>query len=56
MIFKDSVELNKKEKDKPAFKTTYNRAREVRLTVLKVEGGVLPGFRVWGGKAGFRES
>jgi hypothetical protein len=30
MIFKDSAKINKKEKDKIAFKTAYNRAREVR--------------------------
>jgi hypothetical protein len=30
MIFKDSTEINKKEKDKTAFKTAYNRVREVR--------------------------
>ena len=56
MIFKDSAEINKKEKDKTAFKTAYNRARKVRWTVLKVEGGVLPGFKVQGGKADFREN
>ena len=56
MIFKDSVEINKKEKDKTAFKTAYNRVREVKWTVLKVEGGVLSGFGVQGGKADFRES
>jgi hypothetical protein len=31
-------------------------AREVRRTVLKVEGGVLPGFEVQGEKTDFRES
>ena len=45
-FFKDSTEINKKEKNKTAFKTAYNRAREVRWTVLKVEGGVLSGFGV----------
>ena len=30
MIFKDSAEINKKEKDKTTFKTAYNRVREVR--------------------------
>jgi hypothetical protein len=30
MIFKDSDEINKKEKDKIVFKTAYNMAREVR--------------------------
>ena len=45
-----------KKKDKTAFKTAYNRAREVRWTVLKVKGGVLPGFRVQGGKTDFRKS
>ena len=29
-FFKDLAEINKKEKDKTAFKTAYNRAREVR--------------------------
>jgi hypothetical protein len=29
-FFKDSAEINKKEKDKTAFKTAYYRAREVR--------------------------
>ena len=48
----DSVKINKKEKDK----TAYNRAREVRWTVLKVEGDVLPGFKVWSGKSDFDES
>jgi hypothetical protein len=55
-FFKDSTEINKKENDKIAFKTAYNKAREVRWTVLKVEEGVLPGFRVQGGKTDFRES
>jgi hypothetical protein len=30
LFFKDSAKINKKEKDKTAFKTVYNRAREVR--------------------------
>jgi hypothetical protein len=30
MIFKDSDEINKKEKDKIVFKNAYNMAREVR--------------------------
>ena len=55
-FFKDFAEINKKEKDKTAFKTAYNRAREVRWTVLKVEIGVLPGFRVKEGKIDFCES
>ena len=55
-FFKDLAEINKKEKDKTVFKVTYNRAREVRWTVLKVEGGVLSDFGVLGGKADFRES
>jgi len=38
--------FDKKEKDKTVFKTAYNKASEVRWTVLKVEEGVLPGFRV----------
>ena len=46
MIFKDSAKINKKEKDKTAFKTAYNRVREVTLTILKVEGGVLLDFGV----------
>jgi hypothetical protein len=29
-FFKDSAEINKKEKDKTVFKTAYNRVREVR--------------------------
>jgi len=53
-FFKDSAEINKK--DKTAFKTAYNRTREVRWTVLKVEGGVLPDFEVQEGKTDFRES
>ena len=28
--FKDSAKINKKEKDKTAFKTAYNRVREVK--------------------------
>ena len=48
-FFKDSAEINKKEKDKTAFKTAYNRAREVRWTVLKVKRCVLPCFGVQGG-------
>jgi hypothetical protein len=30
LFFKDSAEINKNEKDKIAFKTAYNRIREVR--------------------------
>jgi hypothetical protein len=45
-FLKDSVEINIKEKDKTTFKTAYNRARDVRWTVLKAERGVLPGFGV----------
>ena len=56
MIFKDYDEINKKEKDKTAFKTAYNRVREVRCTVLKVEGGILSGFGFQGGKADFCKS
>jgi hypothetical protein len=55
-FFKDSTEINKKEKDKTAIKTAYNEAREVRWTILKVEECVLPGFGVQRGKADFRES
>ena len=55
-FFKDSAEINKKEKDKTTFETTYNRAREVRWTVLKVERGVLSDFGVQGGKMYFCES
>jgi hypothetical protein len=29
-FFKDSAKINKKEKDKPAFKTAYNRDKEAR--------------------------
>ena len=56
MIFKDSVEINKKEKDKTAFKTAYSRVREVRWMVLKVKEGVLPDFKVQIEKTDFRES
>ena len=56
MIFKDLAKINRKEKDKIAFKTAYNRAKEVRWMVLKVDGGVLPDFRVQGGKTDFRET
>ena len=45
-FFKDSAKINKKEKDKTAFKTAYNKAREVKWTVLKIEEGVLPDFEV----------
>jgi hypothetical protein len=45
-FFKDWAEINKKEKDKTASKTAYNRVREVKHTVSKVEGGDLPSFRV----------
>ena len=55
-FFKDSAEINKKEKDKTAFKPAYNRAREVIWTVLKVEEGVLPGFKVQEGKTDFHKS
>ena len=55
-FYKDSAEINKKEKDKTAFKTAYNRVREVRCTVLKVEGGILSGFGFQGGKADFCKS
>jgi hypothetical protein len=30
MIFKNSAEINEKEKDKTAFETIYNRIREVK--------------------------
>ena len=43
-FIKSSAKINKKEKDKTAFKTTYNRVSEVKWTVLKVKGGGLPGF------------
>ena len=55
-FFKDSAEINKKEKDKTAFKTAYNRVREVRWTVLKVEEVILPGFEIQGEKSNFCES
>jgi hypothetical protein len=42
MIFKDSTEINKKEKDKTAFKTAYN--------------SVLPCFGVQRRKAEFHKS
>ena len=45
-----------KKKDKIAFRTAYNRAREVRRTVLKVEGGALPDFEVQRGIVDFHES
>jgi hypothetical protein len=54
MIFKDSAEINKKEKDKTVFKTAYNRTREVKHTISKVKRGGLPGFaKVKGGKVDF---
>jgi hypothetical protein len=56
MIFKDSAEINKKEKDKTAFKTVYNRVREVKRTILKVKGGGLSGFEFQKGKVIFRKS
>jgi hypothetical protein len=43
-FFEDSAEINKKEKDKTAFKTAYNRVREVKRTVLKVKEDDLSGF------------
>jgi hypothetical protein len=52
----NSAEINKKEKDKTAFKTIYNRVREVKHTISKVEGGGLPGFEVQEGKTDFRKS
>ena len=55
-FFKDSAEINKKEKDKTAFKIAYNRTRKVRWTVLKVGGGILSGFGVQGEKMDFYES
>ena len=54
-FFKDLAEINKKEKDKTTFKTAYNRVREVRWTVLKIEGDVLSDFVVQGEKTDFRE-
>jgi hypothetical protein len=36
MIFQRFSRNKKKEKDKTAFKTAYNRAMEVKCTVLKV--------------------
>ena len=45
-LFKDSAEINKKEKDKNAFKTAYNKVREVKRTVSKIKGDDLPGFGV----------
>jgi hypothetical protein len=45
-FFKDSAEINKKEKDKTDFKTDYNMAREVRWTDLKIDEGVLTSFEV----------
>ena len=56
VFFKNSAKINKKEKDKTSFETAYNRAREVRWMVLKVEDGILPGFKVYEGKADFRKS
>ena len=55
-FFKDSAKINKKEKDKTAFKTAYNRTSEVKWTVLKVQGDGLSGFRVQGGKVNFDSS
>jgi hypothetical protein len=51
-----STEINKKEKDKNAFKTVYNQVREVKRTVSKVEGDGLSGFGVQKGKTDFRKS
>jgi hypothetical protein len=51
-FFKDSAEINKKEKDKAA----YNRVREVKRTVSKVKGGGLFGFFSSEGKTDFRKS
>jgi hypothetical protein len=45
-FFKDSVKINKKEKDKIVFKIVDNWAKEVKRIVSKVKGGGLPGFRV----------
>jgi hypothetical protein len=56
MIFKNLAKINKKEKDKTAFKTAYNRVRDVKHTISKVEGGGLFGFRVYGGKTDFHKS
>jgi hypothetical protein len=53
-FFKDSAEINKKEKDKTVFKTAYNRVTEVKRTVLRVEG--LPDFGVQGEKTDFNKS
>jgi hypothetical protein len=47
--------MNKK-KDKTAFKTAYNRAREVKHVILKVERCGLPGFEVQEEKIDFRKS
>jgi hypothetical protein len=38
MIFKYSVELNKKEKDKTVFKTTHNKVRDIIWTISNVQG------------------
>ena len=48
MIFQNSVEINKKEKDKTGFEN--HLGQEVKWTVVKVEGDGLPGFGVQGGK------
>jgi hypothetical protein len=45
-FFKDLAEINKKEKDKIAFKTVYNRVREVKHTVSKVKEDGLSNFKV----------
>jgi hypothetical protein len=43
-------------KDKITFKIAYNRAREVKRMVSKVEGGGLPRFGVQREKVDFRKS
>jgi len=46
MFFKDSDKINKKQKNKTAFKTAHNHVRDVLCMVSKVKGYILPGFEV----------
>ena len=56
MIFQRFTQNKLKKKDKTVLKTVYNKFREVRWTILKVEGDVLSGFGVQGEKVDFRKS
>jgi len=41
VFFKHSTKINKKEKTKLFFKTTYNWTREIKHMVSKIKGGGL---------------